>query len=66
MDNGEASPYGPEVNQAAGMVSAQANCPIADAFSMMWERADSANVSIEEIATAVLDRSIRFDDEVKG
>jgi len=61
MDDGWPSPYSPEVNQAAGMISVQADCPIQDAISMMWEHADTAGVSIDDIAAAVLDRSIRFD-----
>jgi AmiR/NasT family two-component response regulator len=42
-----------EINQAAGMVSVQADCDIEDAFALMFERADSAGVSLDDIAAAV-------------
>jgi hypothetical protein len=47
---------------AAGMIAAQANCPIENAISKMWDRADADNASIDDIAAAVLNRSIRFTD----
>jgi AmiR/NasT family two-component response regulator len=49
-----------EINQAAGMVSVQARCGIEEAFALMFERADSAGLALDDIATAVLDRSIVF------
>jgi hypothetical protein len=61
-DESWASAYSPEVHQAAGMIAAQANCPIEHAISKMWDRADADNASIDDIATAVLNRSIRFTD----
>ena len=48
------------VNQAAGMVSVQANCLIQDAFVLMDARADDDNRTLEEIAAAVIERSIHF------
>jgi hypothetical protein len=48
------------VNQAAGMVSVQANCLIQEAFVLMDARAELADDTLDEIAEAVLDRSIHF------
>ena len=48
------------VNQAAGMVSVQADCMIQDALALMSTRADEAGITLDEIAAAVIDRSIRF------
>jgi hypothetical protein len=60
MDAGDGSRFQRIVMQAAEMVSFQADCRIEQAISMMWNRAHGAGVSIEDIATAVLDHSIRF------
>jgi hypothetical protein len=60
MDNVWCSPYSPEVHEAAGMIAMQASCVIGDAISMMWERADADDVSIDDIAAAVIARSISF------
>jgi hypothetical protein len=49
-----------EVNQAAGMVSVQANCGIDEALASMTERAKFAGLSLDEIAAGVVDRSIWF------
>lgn len=49
-----------EVNQAAGMVSVQANCRMDEAFTLMSERAESAGVSPDDVAVAELDHSIAF------
>jgi hypothetical protein len=49
-----------EVNQAAGMVSVQADCSIEQALAMMSERATFAGLTLGEIAAGVLDRSIWF------
>ena len=49
-----------EVNQAAGMVSLQADCYIEEALQLMEDRASVAHITVEEIAAAVLDRSIQF------
>jgi hypothetical protein len=61
-DDGWTSPYSPEVQQASGMIAAQVKCPIEDAISKMWDRADADNVSIDDIAAAVLNRTIHFTD----
>jgi hypothetical protein len=50
--------YSAKVNQAAGIVSVQANCTIEHAFALMFERAESAGVWIDDIATAVLDHFV--------
>jgi hypothetical protein len=49
-----------EVNQAAGMVSVQADCGIEQALAIMTERAKFAGLSLDEIAAGVVDRSIWF------
>jgi len=43
------------------MVSVQAKCSIADAVALMQNTADATDVSIEEVADCVLDRSISFE-----
>jgi hypothetical protein len=48
------------VNQAAGMVSVQAECMIQDALVLMSARADEAGITLDAIAAAVIDRSMRF------
>ncbi len=58
--NGEPTSYNPKVNQAAGMVTVQINCRIEQAVALMTQRARERNVTVEEIAGGVLDRSIRF------
>jgi hypothetical protein len=48
------------VNQAAGMVSVQADCMIQDALVLMSTRADESGITLDEVAAAVVDRSVRF------
>ena len=60
MSNGPDSRCSVEIHQAAGMVSIQADCELEQAYVLMSDRAAVARVSIEEIAMAVLDKSIRF------
>jgi hypothetical protein len=48
------------VYQAAGMVSAQANCVSEDALQLMQDMATMAHVSLRKIAEGVIDRRIRF------
>jgi hypothetical protein len=48
------------VNQAAGMVSVQADCMIQDALVLMSTRADESGITLDEIAAAVVDRAVRF------
>jgi hypothetical protein len=46
--------------QAAGMLSVQAACTLDEAIELMVNRAELYGQTREEIATAVIDRSIRF------
>ena len=58
--------YGPEFNptavvaQAQGMVSVQAECTLAEALVLMHDRAIVMGQTLNEIAVAVVDRTIRF------
>jgi AmiR/NasT family two-component response regulator len=45
-----------------GMVSAQAACTLDEAFALICDRASVRHCSVYEIATAVIDHSIRVDD----
>jgi len=51
-----------EIHQAAGMVSIQADCETRRGLRSDEERAAVAHRSLDDIAAAVIDRSIRFDD----
>jgi anti-anti-sigma factor len=55
-----------EVKEAAGIVSRQTGCRIEEALAMMWERADDAGASLDDIANAVLHHSLRFDRQDKS
>ena len=46
--------------QAEGMVSVQAECFIGDALQLMADRATVQGMTIEHVAQAVVDQSIRF------
>ena len=46
------NPHSHIVNQAAGMVSVQANCLIEQAFVLMDARAELLGVTLDEIAEA--------------
>ena len=50
------------VDQASGMVSIQAHCSFTEAVVLMRERAEQTNHSVEDVADAVLNRLIRFED----
>jgi hypothetical protein len=55
----------PEANtrvviRASGMVGVQALCTAEDAVLLMNVHAQRTNHTLEEVATAVIDRSIRF------
>ena len=43
------------------MVSAQVGCTDAEAVSLLQERARAVDLSVEEVALAVVERHIRFD-----
>ena len=60
MSEGGDSRYGTEIHQAAGMVSIQADCELEQAYVLMSDRATVSQVSLEEIALAVLDKAISF------
>jgi AmiR/NasT family two-component response regulator len=53
--------YSASVHQASGMVAVQAMCTIAEAVQLMAHRASDEGYTLDEIAAAVIDRSIRFD-----
>jgi hypothetical protein len=58
-------PFGAEqgdrVNQAAEMVSEQANCSLPEALLLMEARAEETGNRIEDIAREVVEREISFD-----
>ena len=49
------------VFRAAKLVAEQAGCRVEETIALMHERAEAANVSIDEIAAEVLDRSHCFE-----
>ena len=55
-----------EVKEAAGIVSRQTGCPIEEALAKMWEQADSAGASLDDIADAVVHHALRFDRRDKS
>jgi hypothetical protein len=57
---GQPAHYSQTVHQAAAMITLQVNCRIEQAFSLLLESAVVANVTVEQLAVAVLNRSIRF------
>ena len=60
MGTGTESDRSATVLQAEGMVSVQVNCPVGDALQLMADRAVVQGMTIEDVALAVIDRSIRF------
>ncbi len=46
--------------QAEAMVSKQAECRVNEALELMADRAAVQGITIEEVAQAVVDHSIRF------
>ena len=46
--------------QASGMVSVQAECSVDEAFAMIEERAQTIDLTTEEVAESVVDRKFRF------
>jgi hypothetical protein len=48
------------VAQASGMVSVQAECSVYEAFVMIEERAQTIDLTSEEVAESVVDRRFRF------
>jgi hypothetical protein len=49
------------VHQATGMIAAQADCDIVEAFNRLTIRAAAMGQSVNDTALDVLDRVIRFD-----
>jgi hypothetical protein len=54
--------YSSVVHQAIGMIRVQCDCSIAQAVVKLNLRAHAAELSIDDVAEAVVDRSIRFAD----
>ena len=50
------------IAQAMGMVSVQVGCTVDDALLLMKARARSDDVSVDEIAAAIVEGTLRFDD----
>jgi hypothetical protein len=48
------------VSKAAGMVSAQAGCDVERALILMRGRAGESGVTLDDLASGVIDGSIRF------
>jgi AmiR/NasT family two-component response regulator len=48
------------VYQAQGMVTVQAGCTFAEAFTLMNERAQVQQMTVEEVAEGIVERRIRF------
>ena len=48
------------VFQAQGMVALQANCTVDEALAKMAAEANASHMSLEAIATAVVERRMRF------
>jgi AmiR/NasT family two-component response regulator len=59
--DGPDSRYGSAVHEAAGMVSVQADCELEQAYVLLSDRATVSHIPLDDIACAVIDRSIRFD-----
>jgi len=60
VGDGPDSRYNAEIHQAAGIVSVQADCELEQSYVFMCDRAAVAHLSLDEIAAAVIDGSIRF------
>jgi AmiR/NasT family two-component response regulator len=48
------------VHQATGMIAAQADCDVAEAFARLRIRAAAKEQTLHEMALDVLDRVVRF------
>jgi AmiR/NasT family two-component response regulator len=48
------------VAQASGMVSVQAACSVDEAFAMIEARAQTIDLTAEQVADSVVDRQFRF------
>ena len=56
----EGLPQGLFVNQASGMVALQAGCGPARAFDLLVAYAALHDCTVDEVASAVIDRRVRF------
>ncbi len=54
------------VHQASGMVSVQLGVSVADALVRLRAYAVAQDMLIDEVATRIIDRRLRFDDETPG
>ena len=61
MTNGSGREYSDCVNQAIGMIAEQIGGSIPEAIALIEERATATGRALEQIADAVINRSIRFD-----
>jgi ANTAR domain len=52
--------HSPQVSQASGMVSVQAQCSVDEALVMLKERAQVSGQTLAEVAAATVERRIRF------
>ena len=50
----------PEVSQAAGMVSVQADCTLEEALGLLQDRALVSGRSIYDVANDTVERRVRF------
>jgi hypothetical protein len=48
------------VYQAQGMISVQADCTVDEALAKMTESAEDSGMGLDAIATAIIERRIRF------
>jgi AmiR/NasT family two-component response regulator len=48
------------VYQAQGMVSVQADCTVDEALDKMTRKAEASGLSLEAVATAIIERRVRF------
>lgn len=58
--NGSPFKHSIQVTQASGMVSVQAVCTCDEALTLMETRAAQTHHTLQEVAVAVLERSINF------
>ena len=52
--------HNPQVSQASGMVSVQADCTVEEALALMKDRARVSGQTLAEVAAATVERRIRF------
>ena len=52
--------YSAQVHQASGMVATQAGCSFDDAIVLMHDRAATEAQTLDQIAHAILERTIQF------